>query len=202
MPTKIIHIIKRTLSTLKKQIKAFNTNLRKAVGKSDYRRWGNKQSLSPDWDSRTRQIANLIEPGTSVIEFGAGRLILKTYLPETCLYTPSDLVDRGHGTIVCDLNSDPLPEFKSYDVAVFSGVLEYVNDLPRVILHLSKSVNVILASYSPTDTNQRYRRERGWVNDHTSAQFIDIFESASFHCDHTEKWGSQLIYKFTKNTDV
>lgn len=168
---------------------------------SNYQRWGNKQSLSPSWDLRTKQIANLIQPGTSVIEFGAGRLVLKTYLPASCSYTPSDLVDRGDGTIVCDLNGDSLPQFQSYDVAVFGGVLEYINNLPRLIWHLSNYVNGIIASYAVTDTNAKNRRQRGWVNDYSSAQFIDIFEKAGFQCEHTEEWKSQVIYKFPKKSE-
>jgi hypothetical protein len=144
--------IKKEHVALKKGIK---TSLRKAFGKSDYQRWGDKQGLSPDWDSRTKQIANLISPGASVIEFGAGRLALKNFLPENCSYTPSDLVDRGHNTIICDLNSDTLPQFQLHDVAVFSGVLEYVNDLPKLILHLSNYVNVILAPYSVMESNKK-----------------------------------------------
>ena len=169
MLNKLINRIKNEFSALQRGI---NTSLRSAVGRSDYQRWGNKQSLSPFWDSRTKKIANQIEPGTSVIEFGAGRLVLKTFLTENCSYTPSDLVDRGNGTIVCDLNSDTLPQFQAYDVAVFSGVLEYINNVPRLIRYLSSCVNVIIASYAVTDTNKRNRRVHGWVNDYSSVQFI------------------------------
>ena len=191
----LINEIKNELSALKRGIK---TSLRKATGGSNYSKWGNKASLSQSWDSRTQQIAALIKPGASVIEFGAGRLILKTFLPENCSYTPSDFVYRGGGTIVCDLNSKTLPQFQQYDVAVFSGVLEYVNDVPRLILCLSSCVNVIIASYALMEKNVRNRRRQGWVNDYNSAQFIEIFENAGFHCDHTEEWKSQVIYRFTK----
>jgi len=141
----------------------------------------------------------LIEPGTSVIEFGAGRLVLKNFLPASCSYTPSDLVDRGSGTIVCDLNSDTLPQLQSYDTAVFSGVLEYINDLPELILFISSHVNSILASYAVTNTFKGNRRSQGWVNDYSKSQIIDIFRGAGFQCTHTEKWGTQVIYKFSSS---
>lgn len=194
--------IKSKLSTVIKQVK---TSLRKILGKSDYQRWGTDKDLSPDWDSRTKKIASLVEPGASVIEFGAGRLVLKTFLPDKCSYTPSDLVDRGNGTIVCDLNSEILPQFEHYDVAVFSGVLEYINDVPRLMSHLSNFVSTIIASYAVTDKNPKIdkRRALGWVNDYTDAQIIDIFEKTGFQCDYNEEWQSpviksQVIYKFTK----
>ncbi|OGI67956.1 hypothetical protein A2738_03865 [Candidatus Nomurabacteria bacterium RIFCSPHIGHO2_01_FULL_42_15] len=174
------------------------TSLRKATGKSDYRKWSNNKNLRQDWDTRTEQMAKLIEPGTSVIEFGAGKLVLKTLLPTNCSYTPSDLVHRGEDTIVCDLNNDPLPKFKSYDVAVLSGVFEYVNDVPKVVSHLSHFVDTIIASYAVTDTNKSNRGVMGWVNYYSSVEFIKIFENAGFQCTHTEPYKSQVIYKFTK----
>ena len=81
--------------------------------------------------SARKEIAKLIPAGSNVIEFGAGRRQLEKFLPAGCTYTPSDLVDRGPGTIVCDLNRPPLPDLRHLrlKVAVFGGVLEYVADV-------------------------------------------------------------------------
>lgn len=185
----------KKLSSLQRKL---NTTIRKITGQSDYQRWGVMDGLAKSWDSRTMQIAKLIEPGASVIEFGAGRLVLKAELHESCAYTPSDLVDRGVGTIICDLNSETLPQFQSYDIAVFSGVLEYVNDVPRLISHLANYVNVILASYAITEKNRNNRRSGGWVNDYSLKQFVDVFAESGFDCVHTEEWHSQVIFKFVK----
>lgn len=199
---KSISILRRTsLASLKRILwlkRAIRTSLRKALGASDYKKWSNEQNLKPDWDSRTEQMAKLIRGGTSVIEFGAGRLVLKPLLPENCSYAPSDLVDRGKGTIVVDLNSNPLPRFPQYDVAVFSGVLEYINDVPRLISHLSNYVATILASYAVTDANNKNRRAQGWVNDYSAEEIINIFKNAGFQCTHMEPYKSQIIYKFIR----
>src|SRR5689334_4642044 len=80
------------------------TSIRRRTGGADYDRWGTLNNLAKDWDSRTKQISGHIKPGSSVLEFGAGRLALVKFLPPDCKYTPSDLVDRGMGTIVADLN--------------------------------------------------------------------------------------------------
>ncbi len=177
---------------------ALNTSIRKMRNGTDYKRWENIQCLSPSWDSRTKKMAEMIDDGSSVIEFGAGRLVLKDYLSKDCAYTPSDLIDRGADTIICDLNDSTLPQLQSYDVAVFSGVLEYVNNVPKLITHLSKFVNTIITSYAITDLNKKNRRAQGWMNDFSSKEFTKIFESAGFYCDQTEEWDSQLIYKFAK----
>lgn len=189
---------KSALSKLSSLQRKVETTLRKFTGQSDFQRWGNMDGLSKSWDSRTLQIAKLIEPETSVIEFGAGRLVLKAALHESCSYTPSDIVDRGEGTIICDLNGEMLPLFQAYDVAVFSGVLEYINDVPRLILHLSNYVNVILASYAVMEKNKSNRLSGGWVNDYSLNQFINVFENSGFHCVHSEEWQSQVIFKFLR----
>ena len=143
---------------------------------SDYERWGAIKSLKADWDSRTEKITSLVAPQSSILEFGAGRLVLKSYLPASCQYTPSDLVNRGEGTIVCDLNKRPLPDFQTYDFAVFSGVLEYVYDVESLIWHLSRSVNNIVASYAVLESNAEKRDKYGWVNNFTSREFVELFE--------------------------
>ena len=100
-------------------------------------------------------MATPIRPGSSVLEFGAGRMVLKQSLPEGCRDTPSDIVDRGPRTIVCDLNARTLPDFPHHDVAVFSGVLEYVHDVPRVVALLARTVDTVVASYADTDSVAR-----------------------------------------------
>lgn len=164
---------------------------------SDLKRWENVGNLYSAWDARTQQIALLINSGQTIIEFGAGRRVLETFLPPNCSYTPSDIVDRGVNTIVCDLNDDILPPFDDYDVAVFSGVLEYINDVPKLIRHLSDHVDTILTSYATADNNKN-REINGWVNNFSSDQFIKIFTDNGFKCVHTEKWKKQTIYKFVK----
>lgn len=195
-------MIKKAINRLRSIKNGVHTSIRKLRRGSDYKRWASKENLSPSWDSRTRQIAKLIDARTSVIEFGAGRLILREFLPDGCTYTPSDLVDRGNGTIICDLNSDSLPRLQPYDVAVFSGVLAYVNDVPRLISHLSNYVDVIIASYAVTDSNKSNRRAQGWVNDFSSKMFIELFADAGFKCEYEENWNSQVIYRFRKSPGI
>jgi hypothetical protein len=182
--------------------KSLRTSVRKITQGTDYKKWSNEKHLSPNWDARTERIATLIEPGTLVIEFGAGRMTLKSLLPDNCAYTPSDLVDRGNGTIVYDLNSYALPPVPLHDVAVFSGVLEYVNNVPRLVSHLSNYVGVVIASYAATEFHKNNRRRHGWVNDFSSADILQIFESAGFSCDYSEVFGRQIIYRFTKRLHV
>ena len=177
------------------------TTLLKRGNTSDLTRWQAEKHLSLDWMPRAQQIASLVPPGSSVLEFGAGRMTLTGLLPASCSYTPSDIVDRGRGTIVCDLNAPTLPFFPPHQVAVFSGVLEYVQDVPRLIAHLSRNIQVFVVSYAILENhkNRLIRRTSGWVNDYDSNSLEDIFRQNGFHTDHTEIWRSQKIFRFVKN---
>jgi hypothetical protein len=188
----------RTFITLQA---ALRTSLRKRWGRSDYARWTREDSLHTDWDSRTRIIARLIAPGSSVLEFGAGRLTLRDSLPGDCTYTPSDLISRGDGTIVCDLNAELLPDFPRYSVVVFSGVLEYVHDVPRLVRHLSRACEAFVTSYAVADTNRStlHRRSCGWVNDFASDEFQRVFERVGFRCDSMLDWRDQKIFRFVRS---
>ncbi len=179
-------------------MKAIQTRVLKQLGISDLRRWKNPSSLSPDWDSRNELIAPLVPPNASVIEFGAGRMVLRGLLPAGCKYTPSDVVGRGPGTLVIDLNARELPAIPPHDVAVFSGVLEYIFDVPRLIKHLSQSVDCIIASYAVADLcpQSSTRRASGWVNDFTARELEDLFGRAGFQTDRALSWRSQKIYSF------
>ena len=179
-------------------VRSMTTSLSTATGGSDYRRWRRRSSFSPDWDGRARLIAALVPPNSSVIEFGAGTLALKDFLPRGCQYTPSDLVDRGQGTLVYNLNGRRLAPIPRHDVAVFGGVLEYVHDIPRLISELSHSVECIIASYAVTDSNPDDRRGRGWVNDLSSTTLLNLFAAHGFQMDREDRWGSQCIYRLKR----
>jgi glycosyltransferase involved in cell wall biosynthesis len=145
-------------------------------------------------------MAKLIPPGTRVLEFGAGRMVLRDYLPEGCRYTPSDLVDRGIGTIVCDLNARDLPAFPPHDVAVFSGVLTYVNEVEELIRRISSSFKLIVVAYPVFEqsSSKVARRAHGWVNDHTSVEFEGIFLRSGYRCDHVGNWRAEKVYRFVR----
>jgi hypothetical protein len=186
--------------------KALRTTSYTLFGRSDYARWGREDNLKSDWDSRTEQIAALVPPGSSVLEFGAAKMALRTFLPPSCTYTPSDIVDRGPGTLVCDLNGATLPAFPRNDIVVFSGVLEYVYDVDRLLTALEHTCSCILASYAVTDfSNQRtvvQRRRQGWVNEYSKEECIALFEKHGFICASEMQWRNQFIFTFKKTERI
>lgn len=195
---KMRQILSRKYEMLSKIISTF---IRKTLNRSDYKRWGSLNELSETWDNRTIEMAKYILPNSKVIEFGAGRIVLKDFLPKNCTYTPSDIVDRGKGTIICDLNKTPLPEFEHYDYSVFSGVLEYVNNVPKLIEHLSMYMDSFIISYATIseDSKNIKRGMHGWVNNYTEKNIIEIFQKNGFSNTNRSTWRNQVIFVFSKN---
>ena len=197
----------RALATLPTASRVPKILLYRLLNRSDYRRWTNPANLETWWDSRTQQMASLVPPGTRVLEFGAGRRQLERFLPPTCSYVPSDLADRGPGTVICDLNHRPLPDLRIVraDVAFFAGVLEYIRDLPSLIEWLFSEVSYCVASYayatSPPRTPRRLiesiRRARyGYMNTYNEEQLETLFSTRGFGCVRKDTWDSQRLFLF------
>ena len=168
-------------------------------GQTDLARWIDTSNFDAEWEERTQLIARIVPKRTRVIEFGAGKRQLESYLDPTCSYFPSDLVDRGGNTIVLDLNSRPLPDLShlKLDVAVFAGVLEYISELNSVVLWLSYQVAMCIASYGCADTRPRTigrfkdiirRTGAGWVNTFTEDALVGTFSAGGFILTETHVW--------------
>jgi hypothetical protein len=144
-----------------------------------------------------------------VIEFGAGNQRLKSMLDASCVYFASDLVDRGNTALVCDLNKRPLPDFShlSAQVAVFSGVLEYIHDVKDIAQWLAPRVELCVCSYSCLEPPQNdllhiktatSRASNGWVNGYTEAQIVEIFREAGFTLADSEAFEGQRLFLFER----
>lgn len=193
-----MHILLILKSLVRHPLLALKTFFNISRDKTDLVRWQQIDNLKKDWDSRTILIAGLIPPESSVLEFGAGRLVLRNHLPPGCTYLPSDVVDRGAGTIVCDLNRSFPSLSQRFTHAVFSGVLEYLSDIGLVVNFLKNHADTIIASYSSVNKLSDYitRRRHGWINHLTEDQLISLFESRGFELQSMYPWKLQTIFVF------
>jgi hypothetical protein len=192
------------------EFRVLRNMLTSRFGTADYDRWSAPGGLEAWWDQRTTQLAAFIPAGSRVIEFGAGRRSLERLLPPDCSYVPSDLTDRGEGTIVCDLNRRPFPDLRDVapTVAVFSGVLEYIKDVKALTDWLVESgVQTFVLSFDgvPADLGWygRFREHRrrlyfGYMNHLTHAELIAILEGTGLRCVEAKAWTHQQLYCFIK----
>jgi hypothetical protein len=175
----------------------------------DVSRWERESSFDEDWEERTRIMARLVPKGSRVIEFGAGLRRMAHYLDPSCTYLASDVIHRGPGTLVWDLNARPLPDLSPFkvDVAVFGGVLEYLVRLEPIARWLAHHVSTCIASYECAETaawsfgrlRERLQRARlGWVSTHTETELAGLFNAAGFLCEqkvicHTPTWDEPIF---------
>ena len=169
-------------------------------GQSDFEKWGDADNLKERWADRSRVMAKMIPNGARVVEFGAGKMLLREFLDSSCHYTPSDLVDRGPGTVVCDLNDEELPQFPDQDVAFLAGVLEYIHDVDRLARYLSENFQTVILSYVTLDGERSLkladRRSRGWVNDYRTEELVLIFEDKGYQMEEKGAWKTQSLFRF------
>ncbi len=172
-------------------------------GISDCNRWSSNKSFSNAWNDRTEKLAKMIPDATkSVADYGCGTMWLKKLLPTCVLYIPIDMVRRSAEGLVVDLNSPLINPLPKASVAFFSGVLEYVNDLPNLISSLSKVYTAIVCSYVGVRsgcTNFRKRRSFGWVNDYRISELLGVFEDNMFHLQKMDKWGQHSLMSLKRS---
>lgn len=178
--------------------------LRRLILPPDHKWWSSLQFHEDWWDLRAAKVARLVPPTARVIDFGAGRSQLESLLDSSCSYLASDIVDRGPGTLICDLNASPLPNLDGVaaDTAVFCGVLEYVRDLESLVAWLSGHVSFCVASYDCAPMGRysigyRWRRfYYRYASSYTEAALVVVFDNKGFSCITRDRWRSQRVFVF------
>ena len=151
-----------------------------ATGESDYARWADPGSFADQWDERAARAARHIPAGSDVLDLGAGAMQLRRFLDTSCRYTAADVVPRGPGCLVVDLNRGEFPA-GAYDWVVLLGVLEYLHDCRPVLARVARAADGLIASYClDTAGNVIGRRAMGWVNDYTEASFDALLAASGW----------------------
>jgi hypothetical protein len=191
--------------------KVARTFLHHLLRRTDTKKW-NQFDFPLEWDQRSRQIATLIPPGSTVYEFGAGKSKLGEFLPQNCTLIESDVIERRPGMLIIDLNCRPFPSISGCApcVAVFGGVFEYLSDSSSVVQWAGQNFDLCVVSYECAGEEPgwiewlrlRIRRiHEGWVNHYTEIQLSALFAKAGFRLVRTAVWGQTdpgSIYVFQR----
>ena len=170
---------------------------------TDIERWQNTASHYESWQQRGQLLAGLVNRGERVFEFGAGSSVVRALLPSECSYQGSDAAPLTADVIQLDLNASTLPQLRGYDVGLFSGVLEYIHDLPRLTAFLAETFSSVICSYAPLADNTAAeiarRRYSGWFNDLTLEQFCDLFHRPGFCLTRQQEWAGQVLFRWDRS---
>jgi hypothetical protein len=158
------------------------------------------------WDERNKFIASLIPPGSRVLDLGSGPQTLRTYLRSPAEYQPCDLVPAPGGVIIHDFNGEARLQLeKYYDYAVFSGVLEYLNQPHDALAEVGARCDKIIASYNVYKSEDSIlgRQSKGWRNHMTFEELTSGFQNAGFQYAIRENSSPrELIFELSKISSI
>ena len=161
-------------------------------------RWLFADSYSNDWKNRAIKLMDLFKSHeyienskNQVVEYGCG-----CFAPFYNLYNGKDgfqvskydLVAWDKETNVIDLNSNELT-LPITNISVFSGVIEYLNDVPSILRKAIQTSDYLLISYSfvPSalfldegkflKTINNRAIANGWRNHYTNKYLVKLFSN-------------------------
>jgi hypothetical protein len=147
---------------------------------SDVERWTEMANLDPAWERQSQIVGRFVPAGSHVLDLGAGREMLARHIPETCRYTPADLVPRTARTIVVDVNRGEFPD-GDFDVVAVVSLFEYVHDVKALLTTIHQRAPLLVTSYCVrTADDPDPRLERGFVNEYSLNEFVDLCQSVGW----------------------
>lgn len=136
-----------------------------------------------NWIGRARIMRRMIpDDVNSVLDLGAGGMVLKKMLPSNVAYYPVDYTKRYPETIVADFNQAQFPDIKA-DLAFCAGILEYVKNVDWFVDQIINSgCKYVLLSYCIFMPSQSLdeRRAAAWLNDYSINDIARIFGKHGF----------------------
>jgi hypothetical protein len=168
---------------------------------TDYARWEKTARETPMWDERNKLIASLIPENVSVIDVGAGNMTLRSLIPASCRYQSVDCVKVADDTLLVDFNKGILPEIEgSFDLAICSGVMEYVESPKDFLRIVTGWANLVILTYATLDANPGIgnRRQLGWFNDLSYMDLIKLISEEKIFMRHVATWQGQVIFELKR----
>lgn len=149
---------------------------------------------SRPWAVRAEKAAAFLGDCASVADLGCGTMGLRPFLAPGTRYVPVDVVSRGEGTVVLDLNREPLPDL-DVDGHAALGLLEYLFDVPALLRAVPRR---FVTSYVASDLDASNRLAHAWVNGYTVAEMETLFRDAGWRILDETRLPRQMIWSLTR----
>jgi hypothetical protein len=172
------HVMPYRTNPRKKRIASTLALRRRRI--SDVERWAESANLDPAWERRAQIVGRYVPAASHVLDLGAGLEALARHIPESCVYVPADLVQRSARTQLVDVNRGQFPE-GDFDVIAALGLCEYVHNVRLLLAKIHQRAPMLVTSYCTRTTDDpETRLERGFVNDYSLNEFVDLCQAAGW----------------------
>lgn len=171
---------------------------------TDIERW-TKLAITealPSWYERNHVIRDIIGTVDSVLDLGCGNRYLQKLLNDSVMYTGVDCVSGNGETVVINFNqptdSHTLQKC-DYDMAVISGVLEYLKRPLGILDFAKRHAKRVTVSYVCAEDRPKQPDEiHGWVNRLNENEILDMFSTAGFLVSQRTKYNRHSIFVLDK----
>jgi hypothetical protein len=160
-------------------------------------------STHNDWSKRTESLSKFIPQHTSsILELGSGKnhlRALKLIDLENISYRSSDISFADGIDEVIDLNAETLPRVE-VELIFYSGLIEYIFDLPRFFNWAMTSSKIMLGTYSPILTSplsidESIRRSNnGWKNHLCLTSLHSLAYKSGWSLEFKERHQEQILF--------
>jgi hypothetical protein len=156
-----------------------------------------------DWSDRTTNLSKYIPNTTkSILELGSGKNHLRALNLidlNRVSYQSSDVTrDEGIDRVI-DLNGITLPHM-NVELIFFSGLIEYIYDVPRFFSWARSSSEIMLGTYSPTLTSPMMfdesirRSNNGWKNHFSLTDLHSLARDSDWTIEFKERYRDQILF--------
>lgn len=172
--------------------------------KTDIERWEklSKSEDNPSWHKRNDIIAKLIPEGSSVLDVGAGNRDLQRKLNAPSAYQAVDCVGDAEHTVILDFNDLESGEVTlpfRYDIAVCSGVLEYLVDARVLLRFVTSNADFTILTYVFVENRITANDTvNGWVPGLSRVQLTSIFKEFDIKIVDEHRYSSHTIMLLKK----
>lgn len=167
---------------------------------TDLTRWSTLQvsDAPPSWNGRNTTLAKYIPANSTILDIGAGNQALKRLIPESCSYQAVDCVDNGEDVFVIDFNTVDTSTVSlraSYDIAVCSGIMEYIHDADNFFRFVVNHANNVIFTYVPNEVRlDKDNGNNGWVPGLTTDELLALFDRVGLEIVYRDKFRRHLIF--------
>lgn len=160
---------------------------------TDCGRWSRWGSLYDEADLRCGVAARHIQGNSNVLDCGAGLTLLRDYIPESCSYTPLDIVARTRDTIVADLNQGHYPD-ADFDVVVALYLLEFLHEPEKFLKWAMDAGKQLLLAYAPAQKGSAEKRRRmGYFNDLNISELEKMLDKCGWKIRNAENLPPAMV---------